>query len=142
MLVAMLNDRKKRYIKATFRQFLWSVFFLLSTFINSTVALGQKNTQLDNSSFDRQKWLTSSDYRYEVVKGSAFPNLDTLTKKQIIKILGQPDFKTKKRLTYCFDLPKENKKCKCSFLTIELDKKIPAKYRVAIVWFEPSIKKD
>lgn len=103
----MLDDRKKRYIKERFRQFYWTVFFLLFTLINSTVALGQKETQPDNSNFDKQKWLTSSDYRYEIVKDKKFPALENLTKKQIIRLLGKPNFKNKKELIYCFDIPKE-----------------------------------
>lgn len=115
----------------------------MCTIFNSTIVFGQKNLQTDNSNFDRQKWLTSSDYRYEIVKSEKFPTLETLTKKQIIKLLGQPNFKSKTELTYCFDIPKEkNSKCEGSFLTINLSKNIPPKFRVTMIWVEPSTKKD
>jgi hypothetical protein len=144
-LPAMLNDRERQYIKATFRQFLWRVILLWFTFINSTVVLGQNNLQIDNSNFDKQKWLTSSDYRYEIMKGKDFPAVEYMTQKQIIRLLGRPDFKTKSELTYCLDLWKEKEKkkniCKCSLVTIYLDKKLPPQFRVVILWAEPGIKK-
>jgi hypothetical protein len=131
----MLDDRKKLYKKATLRQFRWTVFFLLFTFVSSASILGHKNTQPDNSNFDKEKWLTSSDYRYEIAKSEKFPSLGNLTKKQIIKLLGEPNCNSKNELTYCFDIPKE-KKCDCdgSFMTINLSKKMPAKFRVTMFW--------
>jgi hypothetical protein len=108
-----------------------------------TIILGQNNQKPDNSNFDRQKWLTSSDYRYEIIKSEKFPALENLTQKQIIRLLGRPNFKSKKEMTYCFDLSIEKKNvCESSSLTISLNKKIPPKYRVTIILVEPSIKKD
>jgi hypothetical protein len=98
--------------------------------------------EIDSTGFDKQKWLTSSNYRYEVVKGPAFPKIENMTKKEIISLLGQPNFDKKNKLTYCFDFIKENRKmekCECSFLTIDLNKNIPSKYHVAIIWTEPLI---
>jgi hypothetical protein len=114
-----------------------SVTFFMTFLLSAAVAFGQINQQVDDSNFDKQKWLTSSVYRYEIVKGASFPALENLTKKQIIRILGEPDFKERKVLIYCFHLSKDNVKknrCEGSFLTIDLDKKTPPKFRVTIVW--------
>ena len=134
----MLKHSQENNFKATFRTSLRTVFFLLSIIVNSTLVFGQTNLQLDNSNFDKKKWLSSSNYRYEIVKSNSFPSLEHLTKKQIIRLLGQPNFKNKHELRYCFDISNENKsKCKSSFLTINLSKKNPPKYRVTLIWVEP-----
>jgi|688.fasta_scaffold417297_1 hypothetical protein len=119
------------------------IFFLLCTFTNSIAVFGQKNLQLENSNFDKDKWLTSSHYRYEIVKGENFPDLKTLKKKQIIRLLGKPNTKSNSELTYCFDISsKKNGNCEGSYLTISLSEKIPPKYRVTLVWVEKSIQND
>jgi hypothetical protein len=134
----MFNESQENNFKATFRKSLRTVFYLLSIVVNSTLFFGQKNLQVDNSNFDKQKWLSSSDYRYEIVKCNSFPSLEHLSKKQIIRLLGQPNFKNKHELRYCFDISNENKyECESSFLTINLSKKNPPKYRVTLIWVEP-----
>lgn len=116
------------------------ILFLIATFY-----FGQIQIETDIVNFDKQKWLTNSKYRYEVVKSSEFPKIENMTKKEIISLLGQPNFNLNNKLTYCFDFPKENgkmQKCDCSFLTIDLNKNIPPKFRVAIIWTEPLISQN
>ena len=72
----MLKHSQENNFKATFRSSLRTVFFLLSIIVNSTLVFGQTNLQLDHSNFDKKKWLSSSDYRYEIVKSNYFPSLD------------------------------------------------------------------
>ena len=139
----MLKEIQLKYKKVTFRQILWRIFFVFATFINSTIIHGQNSPKLDYSNFDKQQWLTSSSYRYEIVKSEKFPALENLTRRQIIRLLGPPSFKSKKAVTYCLDIPTEKDSgCEGSSLTIYLDKKLPPKYRVLIIWVERSRKKD
>ena len=100
---------------------------------------GQDSISSDTLSFEKDKWVSSSDYRYEIVKGSKFPSVTNLSENEIIEILGQPDFEADKILTYCLDITAyhgEDKKCLGSFVTINLDKNVPAKYRLTIAWAE------
>lgn len=113
----------------------WSKVSILSLFIiiQSLIVYGKNNLQTDSLKFDKQKWLTSSHYRYKIVRSDIFPDLEKLNRKQIVKLLGQPNFNNKNIISYCLDIPNEKlTSCKGSFLAIDLNKKVYPKYKVII----------
>jgi hypothetical protein len=104
------------------------IFLLIIGISISSCAIGKKN---QSNKFDKEKWSSSSDYRYEIIKNKYFPIHDgkPQSKKHIIKILGEPDFIEGNDFIYCFDIAKNDttsglSKCKGSYLIINFDKKI------------------
>ena len=86
--------------------------------------------------FDKEKWKSSSAYRYSIIDSKDFPVLDDKSKSQVKKILGSPDFINNGQFVYCLNQPlKGDCKCKSSYLTIGFEKGNP--YNVTIVLVEP-----
>lgn len=115
------------------------IFLTLGLIVFAINLKGQNTSSSDTLTFEKVRWETSSDYRYEIVKGNKFPSVTNISKKEIIKILGKPDFEQEKKITYCFDIrnhKEKDKNCNGSYLTISLNKNIPEKYRLTIAWVE------
>lgn len=119
------------------------MFFLILAISISSCATGQEN---QSSDFDKEKWSSSSEYRYEISKSKYFPIVEgkPQSKKHVKKVLGEPDFIQDNDFIYCFDITKNDttsklSKCKGSYLIINFDKKNP--FNVTQVWVEPLPKK-
>lgn len=97
---------------------------------------------LYSQSFDKKKWLTSSEYRYNIAKSENFPDLKGKSKVEVKKILGNPDNEYGDKFIYCFDLnsvkyynqdlKRENCECKGSFVIIDF--KIDDRWRTTFFW--------
>lgn len=95
----------------------------------------------ENNSFDKNKWLTNSEYRYKVVRSSEFPSIEKMSNIEIIETLGIPDKINCAVFTYCLDINNtelnndilNKNKCECSASYLIVDFDMPQKYRVTIV---------
>lgn len=109
---------------------IWSIFFF------NRIANGQENSSF---SFDKKKWLCSSNYRYEITKSTSFPDLTNKSKKQTKKLLGKPSFIQEGKYIYCLDIPiKQKCKCEGSMLVVGFDKDNP--FNVTVINIEPPSK--
>jgi hypothetical protein len=91
---------------------------------------------------DRDKWGTSSSYRYEIVKKEDFSFLKGKSKEYVINIFGEPDLIQENDFIYCLDIPFQNEdslsgKCKASFLVINFEEGNP--FNVTVVNVEPIV---
>ncbi|HMG14370.1 MAG TPA: hypothetical protein VK590_02915 [Saprospiraceae bacterium] len=109
------------------------IYFLILTLTLSACVIGQKTKTIK---FDKEKWKSSSNYRYSIINSKDFPILDYKSKRQVKRILGPPDFISNGEFVYCLDLfVKGGCKCQASLLTIGFVKDSP--YNVTIVLVEP-----
>ncbi|MCZ4410664.1 hypothetical protein O3Q51_17745 [Cryomorphaceae bacterium 1068] len=67
---------------------------------------GQTPREEGASSFDQEKWNTTSSYRYEMMHTEEFFEITDLEKEQVISILGIPHKIDGETLTYCLDIEK------------------------------------
>jgi hypothetical protein len=51
--------------------------------------------------FNKEKWRTSTDYRYEVAKSSYFPDLKGKSKEEVKELLGEPCSINGETFKYC-----------------------------------------
>jgi len=108
------------------------IYFLILNLTLSACVVGRK-TQLIK--FDKEKWKSSSDYRYEITKTKDFPDFGDKSEKEVMRFLGKPDFINNGRFVYCLDIPsKGDIKCKGCILIIGFEKGSP--YNVTIVHSE------
>ena len=94
--------------------------------------------------FDKEKWLTSSEYRYEISKTEHFPDFKNKSKKYVKNILGKPSKVNGDKFIYCLDLTtvtyydnilnREICNCKSSYLTINF--KIDEKWKTTFTWID------
>lgn len=100
--------------------------------------------RLEPSKFDKKKWVSSSDYRYKIIKSKDFPDLEGKSTRYVRRILGEPDFIQDNNFIYCLEITTtENKtklsKCNGSFVLINFEKGNP--FNVSVVNVEPLINK-
>jgi hypothetical protein len=83
----------------------------------------ETSKKLDLKQFDKKKWKSSSEYRWEINRGHFFPDLRGRSKRVVRKVLGEPDFIDGERYSYCFTVITKSKKkhqniCKDSFINV------------------------
>ncbi len=91
-----------------------------------------------SNKFNKKRWLSSSNYRYEIVSHETFPNLEGKTKKYVKRVLGRPNIIQDNRFIYCLDIldteDSDLPKCKGSSIVIDFDTN---PYSVTIINVEP-----
>lgn len=122
------------------------ILYILILFITGSC---HTSVRLQSNSFDKEKWLTSSEYRCNIAKSEIFPDLKRKSKDDVKNILGEPDEVNGDIFIYCFDinplkhydqeLKREVCNCKGSFVTIDF--KIDERWRTTISWVESLPKK-
>ena len=98
----------------------------------------------NNNEFDKQKWLSNSEYRYEISKSNKFPNFKGKSKKYVKEILGEPDEIRDNVYIYCLDIKPakyydselKRKVCKCKASYVLIDFEINDKWKTTFVWVE------
>lgn len=115
----------------TFRKmFLCILLFHLSNITCSQV-------QDKDTLFDKNKWLVSSAYRYKIVHDKAFPKIQIMNRKQIIKLLGKPYSEEDGNLSYCLDIiSKENGKIDCYAILLISKEKSGSLYQTSIIRYD------
>ena len=102
--------------------------------------------KLETDSFIKEKWMTSSEYRYTIAKSASFPDLKGKSKEDVKIILGEPDEVNGEIFIYCFDLNSvkyydqnlKQTKCDCKGSFVTIDFKVDERWRTTFSWISPS----
>lgn len=114
--------------------------------IFTTCQVGAK-TQL--SKFDKKQWLVSSSYRYDASRTYAFPDLKGKSKKEVMRLLGEPCVVQGERFIYCFDInvkphyDNELKRnvCNCKGASLIVDFEVDERWRTTFIRVERVVEK-
>lgn len=101
------------------------------------VGCNSQSTVFQLQLFDKREWLMSSAYRYEVAKSGKFPNLNKLSKNEVISLLGVPNINDGDIFIYCLDVDSTFDKpqtCKSSYLTVNF--RVDERWKTTFTWVE------
>jgi outer membrane protein assembly factor BamE (lipoprotein component of BamABCDE complex) len=82
--------------------------FILVGFVCLVSASCATKPKTNESTFNKRKWRTSTEYRYEIMRTSSVGFLKGKDRKEVIKYLGQPNGKSEEDgvtyFKYCFSV--------------------------------------
>lgn len=120
---------------------LFTILLFLITASSCNVVKSQQ------SSFDKEKWLISSEYRYEISKSENFPDLKGKSKDDVKHILGDPCEVNGEKFIYCFNIEVKShydeqlqqEVCNCKGSYVVIDFKIDDRWRTTFVKVEREV---
>ena len=92
--------------------------------------------------FNKEKWRTSTEYRYEIAKSSYFPDLKEKSKEEVKMLFGEPCEINGETYTYClsadaisyFDKSRNAYVCDCKAAFFTVDFKVDERWRTTFFW--------
>ena len=114
-----------------------------------TASSCQIGLKAQSPSFDKNKWLINSDYRYEASR-TCFPDLRGKSKEEVKELLGEPCEVNGEQFIYCFNISvkphydDELKRdiCNCKGSSVVVDFAIDERWRTTFIKVERAVPKE